>query len=227
MAYSSIAHGGYLLIGLAAATAAVASPDAAYRGGVMAMLFYLVVYILATMGMFAALAFLGSAGHEVNDVDELAGLAKSRPVMAGAVAIFMFSLAGLPPLAGFWGKLNLFASAVELATSAPPGLASWFTVLAIAGALNAAVAAAYYLRIIAVMYFQPSMRPVAAAGGSSAWLAAIACAALVVGMGALPGRILEMAAQSEAAFHPQAQTVQAGPAASATIASRAMTASDE
>jgi NADH-quinone oxidoreductase subunit N len=227
MAYSSIAHGGYLLIGLAAAAAAVASPEAAYRGGVMAMVFYLIVYILATMGTFAALAFLSSAEHEVNDVDELAGLGKSRPVTAGAVAIFMFSLAGLPPLAGFWGKLTLFGSAIELATSAPAGLASWFTALAIAGALNAAVAAAYYLRIIAVMYFQPSARPVAAAGGASAWLAAIACAALVIGMGALPGRILEMAAQSEAAFRPQVQTVQSAPAVGAALASRSATASDE
>jgi NADH-quinone oxidoreductase subunit N len=225
MAYSSIAHGGYLLIGLAAAAAAVASPDVIYRGGVMAMLFYLIVYILATMGTFAALAFLGSAGAEVNDVDELAGLAKSRPVVSGAIAIFMFSLAGLPPLAGFWGKLNLFASAVELATSAPTGLANWFTFLAIAGALNAAIAAAYYLRIIAVMYFQPSVRPVAAAGGPSAWLAAVACAALVIGMGALPGRILEMAAQSEAAFRPQVQTVKTPAGVEAALVSSSTAAS--
>jgi NADH-quinone oxidoreductase subunit N len=207
-----MAHGGYLLIGLAAAAAAVASPGAMYRGGVTAMLFYVIVYALATMGTFAALAFLGSPGSEVNNVDELAGLARSKPVVAGALAIFMFSLAGLPPLAGFWGKLNLFGSAVELATSAPPGLATWFAALAIAGALNAAIAAAYYLRIISVMYFQPGTRPVAAAGGPSAWFAAIACAALVVGMGAWPGRILEMAVQSDAAFRPETQTVQSAAA---------------
>src|SRR5205807_259723 len=149
---SSIAHGGYLLIGLAAAAAGGASGQATYAGGTAAMLFYVAVYALATMGTFAALAYLGSSQREVNSVDELSGLARSQPVIAGALAVFMFSLAGLPPLAGFWGKLNLFGSAIELATSAPAGISLWFTILAVAGAVNAAIAAAYYLRIVAVMY---------------------------------------------------------------------------
>jgi NADH-quinone oxidoreductase subunit N len=121
----------------------------------------------------------------------------------------MFSLAGLPPLAGFWGKLNLFASAIQLAVSAPSGLSYWFTVLAVAGAVNAAVAAAYYLRIVSVMYFQPAAQPVAASGGPTARWAAIVCAGLVVVVGAWPGRLLDMAARSEAAARPQTRTVQA------------------
>jgi len=207
MAYSSIAHGGYLLIGLAAAAAANAAAQGAYRGGVTAMLFYVLVYALATMGTFAALAHLGSSRQDLNDVDELSGLARSQPVIAAALAVFMFSLAGLPPLAGFWGKLNLFRSAIELATSAPSGPALWFTILAIVGALNAAIAAAYYLRVIAVMYFQPAAQPVAAAGGRTARVATLLCAVLVVATGAWPGRFLDVAAQSEAVLRPELQRV--------------------
>jgi NADH-quinone oxidoreductase subunit N len=208
MAYSSIAHGGYLLIGLAAAAAASAAAQSGYRGGITAMLFYVLVYALATMGMFAALAYLGSSRRDVNDVNELAGLARSQPAVAAAIAVFMFSLAGLPPLAGFWGKLNLFGSAIELATAAPGGLSRWFAILALAGAVNAAIAAAYYLRVVAVMYFQPAEQPVAAAGGPTARVAALFCAALVVATGAWPGQLLNIAVQSENVLRPQIRTVE-------------------
>jgi len=206
LAYSSIAHGGYLLIGLAAAAAATSAGQPQIRGGVTAMLLYVLVYALASMGAFAALAYLGSARREVNEVDELAGLARSQPLIAGALAVSLFSLAGLPPLAGFWGKLSLFGSAIQLATvpldTAPldKGVPLWFTVLAAAGALNAAVAAAYYLRVVSVMFFHSPAQPLAAAGGRPAWLAAVVCSALVVASGALPGRLLESASNAETAL---------------------------
>jgi NADH-quinone oxidoreductase subunit N len=210
LAYSSIAHGGYLLIGLAAAAAAAGSTAGAYRGGISAMLFYVLVYALATMGAFTALAYLGSARRDVNDIDELAGLARSQPLVAGAIAIFMFSLAGLPPLAGFWGKLNLFGAAIELATAAPSGVAFWFTVLSVAGALNAAIAAAYYLRVIAVMYFQsPATAPPPATGGPGAQFATLLLAGLVILLGAWPGRALEVATEAEEILRPQLRTVRA------------------
>ena len=197
MAYSSIAHGGYLLIGLAAAAAASASTNESLRGGTTAMLFYVLVYALATMGTFAALAYLGSARREVDGVEELAGLAKSQPAIAAAIAVCMFSLAGIPPLAGFWGKLTLFRSAVQLATSGEGGMPLWFTALAVIGALNAAIAAAYYLRIVAVMYFQSASQPVPAAGGHTARFAALLCALLVIACGILPSRLLDAAARHE------------------------------
>jgi NADH-quinone oxidoreductase subunit N len=212
MAYSSIAHGGYLLIGLAAAAAMSTAPATAIalQGGVAAMLFYVLVYCLATLGTFAALAYLGSSRREVNDVDELAGLARSQPLIAGALAVFMFSLAGLPPLAGFWGKLNLFTSAIQLALSPEGGRISlWFTVLAIVGALNAAIAAAYYLRIVAVMYFQQEAQAPAAAGGPAASLATILLASLVVLAGILPGRLFDVALRSESLLRTQPPSVQA------------------
>jgi NADH-quinone oxidoreductase subunit N len=212
MAYSSIAHGGYLLIGLAAASAASAAGDESLRGGITAMLFYVLVYALATMGTFAALAYLGSSRREIDGVDDLAGLGRSQPVIAGAIAIFMFSLAGIPPLAGFWGKLTLFGSAVQLATtSSTGGISLWFTVLAIVGALNAAIAAAYYLRIVAVMYFQPTTRSVPAAGGTSAFAATALCALLVVAIGILPGRLIDASSQSEQFLQPRELTAQTLP----------------
>jgi NADH-quinone oxidoreductase subunit N len=212
MAYSSIAHGGYLLIGLAAAAAMRTSPATAtsLEGGIAAMLFYVFVYCLATMGAFAALAYLGSSRREVNDVDELAGLARSQPFIAGALAVFMFSLAGLPPLAGFWGKLNLFTSAIQLALSPDGGrIPLWFTVLAIVGGLNAAIAAAYYLRIVAVMYFQQEARAPAAAGGPAASLATILLAGLVVLAGVLPGRLFDVAFRSESLLGTKTPLIQA------------------
>jgi NADH-quinone oxidoreductase subunit N len=211
MAYSSIAHGGYLLIGLAAAAAATSAAQESFRGGITASLFYVLVYSLATMGTFAALAYLGAGRRDVNDVAELGGLARSQPLVAGAIAVFLFSLAGLPPLAGFWGKLNLFTSALEIATSGKSGLSFWFTILSVAAAINAAIAAAYYLRVIAVMYFQPQSQPLPTAGGESARWAALMCAGLVLGVGAWPGGLLSIAVRSETVLRPQTATVQAAP----------------
>ena len=198
MAYSSIAHGGYLLIGLAAAAGASNQDDPAMAGGISAMLFYVLVYTLATMGIFAALAYLGSQGRDLNGVDELAGLGRSQPVIAGVLAICLFSLTGLPPLAGFWGKLALFGSAVEIAVSSSGGGKSlWFALLAIVGVLNSAVAAAYYLRLVSVMFFQSSERRATEEGGLPAFVAAVACAVLVVATGAFPGAPMELAIRSE------------------------------
>lgn len=221
LAYSSIAHGGYLLIGLATAAGASAVPAANLSGGVTAMLFYVIVYALATMGVFAALAYLGSENREVSGMEEIAGLGRSQPLVAGAIAVFMFSLAGVPPLAGFWGKLTLFGSAVEVAISPlENGMPAWFTALAVVGVMNAAIAAAYYLRVVAVMYFQPEHSAVSAGGGRGALVGALICAALVVGAGLLPSSLLSMTTQAEAKLQlkPVASSVQS-PAA-AQVASR-------
>ena len=120
MAFSSIAHAGYMLIGFAVSLAVASS------GGVGAMFFYLSVYVFATLGTFSALAYLSSDAHEVSDVSELAGLGRSHPWVAGLLAICLFSLAGIPPLAGFWGKLALFSGAVRVAMSGNGALSMWF-----------------------------------------------------------------------------------------------------
>ena len=191
MAYSSIAHAGYMLIGLAVALAEV---HAGLTGGdgIAAVFFYLIVYAIASLGTFAALAHLGTRQRELNRVDELAGLARTRPVLAGCIALFMFSLAGIPPLAGFWGKLMLLAGALGLAGSTSAAATSqWFLVLAVIGALNAAIAAAYYLRVVGVLYFQSSQPRNESRGASAAGLATLACAVLIVAGGVVQGPLLQ------------------------------------
>ena len=196
LAYSSIAHGGYILIGVAVGLAHAeldarqGALDAAHGGvhvhGIGAALFYLTVYCLATIGAFAALKYLGARDRQIDGVDELAGLGRTRPLAALALAVSMFSLAGVPPLAGFWGKFTLLLGA--LTVDAAP-LRPWFVGLAVIGALNAAVAMAYYLRVVGVMYFRSATTVVKAEGGPGALWAMIACTLLVLGM-AYPGPII-------------------------------------
>jgi NADH-quinone oxidoreductase subunit N len=185
-----------MLIGLAVGFAvAGGATEAENFDGVGAMLFYLVVYSAATAGTFAALAYLSSERRPINSVHELAGLSANYPKTAAALAVFMFSLTGLPPLAGFWGKLTLFAGALGVDAANPDGggLWRWFLALAVVGALNAAISAAYYLRIVGVMYFRPSLGVPEARGGSGpAWATAV-CAALVLGIGCYPGPLVQRA----------------------------------
>jgi NADH-quinone oxidoreductase subunit N len=208
LACSSIAHAGYLLVGIATAAAAASArvgsngPDGADTswtlglGGLSATLFYLATYVLATAGVFAAITYLGhrwpewTAGsgprpprEEIATVDDLDGLSSTNPVAAFAIALFLLSLAGIPPLPGFWGKLSLATSALEVDWNAAITLGSrraWFVSLAVILVLNAAIAAAYYLRIIAAMYFRTARRGVQADGGLAAGVAMLLCTALVL-----------------------------------------------
>jgi NADH-quinone oxidoreductase subunit N len=189
LAYSSIAHAGYLLIGLSVALSG-SNPIPGWDG-VGALLFYLCAYALATIGAFAALVYLGRRDRQVDTVAELAGLARTRPLLATVLAVFMFSLAGIPPLAGFWGKLLIFGSAlmVDAGPTSGEGRRTWFIALAIAGVVNSAIAAAYYLRVVATMYFRAPLGTLRAEGGRGSWVVAMACAILVVALG-LYGRPL-------------------------------------
>lgn len=195
LAYSSIAHAGYMLIGLAVSFAvAGGATEATHFDGLGATVFYLLVYSVATAGTFAALTYLSGA-KQLSSIDELAGLAKTYPKTAAALAVFMFSLTGLPPLAGFWGKFTLFTGALGVDARNPDssGLWPWFLALAIAGALNAAISAGYYLRIVGLMYFRGSTSVPEGRGGlGAAWATAI-CAALVIGLGCRPGPAIERA----------------------------------
>ncbi len=133
MAYSSIGHMGYALIGLAAGT----------PSGVRGVLIYLVTYVFMNAGTFACIIAMRRRGRSVEGISDLAGLARTDPAMALVLAIFMFSMAGIPPFAGFWGKYFIFTSAVQ------GGL--W--TLAVIGVLTSVIGAFYYIRIIKVMYF--------------------------------------------------------------------------
>lgn len=150
LAYSSIAHSGYMLVAVLAGPATGGGP---LRNGLSAMLFYIAVYGIMNLGAFAALALTRANGREVEELDDLAGLARQHPLAALTLAVCVFGLTGLPPTAGFLGKLYVFSSALSVDSAHPHRAA--LIVLAVIGVINAAIAAAYYLRIVAACYLRP------------------------------------------------------------------------
>ena len=139
MAYSSIGHVGFALIGLAAGSVE----------GVRGVLIYLAVYVAMNIGTFACILCMRRKTGMVEGISDLAGLSKTNPLMALSLAIFMFSMAGIPPLGGFFGKFYVFMAAVNAELYA----------LAVIGVLASVVGAFYYLRIIKVMYFDEAAEP--------------------------------------------------------------------
>jgi NADH-quinone oxidoreductase subunit N len=200
-AYSSIAHTGYMLLGLAVA---LSGASAVGWNGVGAMLFYLCVYAVATLGVFAAFAYLGRAGRQLDGIDELAGLGRAHPLIAAAIAVCLFSLTGIPPVAGFWGKLTIFGAALTVhpVAAGAAHLQLWFIIAAIIGVLNSAVAAAYYLRIVAVMYFRNPLGTLRLEGGPGPYLVALASALLVIVIGVQSRPLMEGAMNSVPATVP-------------------------
>ncbi len=184
MAYSSINNVGFILIGLAAA-----SPQ-----GISAMLVYLAIYVVMTIGGFVAILMLKDKdGNQVEGLDQIAGLSRERKVLAACFAMVMFSLAGIPPLFGFWGKFVVFQAAIQA------GLVP----LAAAGIAASVIGAFYYLKVVKVMYFD---EPAGIALGRSDWLhqALLAtCALFISPLGYLLTRWLgSLANQASAAlFH--------------------------
>ncbi len=139
MAYSSIANMGYALVGLAAGTEA----------GVAGVVIYMTIYVVMTLGTFAFILSMRRGEQMVETIDDLAGLARTNPLAAFLVAMLMFSLAGIPPLAGFFAKFYVFLAAIE---------AELYT-LAVIGVLTTVVGAYYYLRIVKLMYFDEPAAP--------------------------------------------------------------------
>lgn len=133
MAYSSIGHMGYALVGLAAGT----------QAGVNGVILYMLIYMVMTVGTFACIIAMRRKDGTVEDISDLAGLSKRNPLMALFLTILMFSLAGIPPLAGFFAKYFVFVAAIQ----------SGLYALAIIGVLASVVGAFYYLRIIKIMWF--------------------------------------------------------------------------
>jgi NADH-quinone oxidoreductase subunit N len=182
LAYSSIAHAGYVLVGVAAT---VREPV----DGRAAVLFYLLVYAVSTVGAFGTLAWCGSRGAEAVSYEDLAGLGRRSPIVAAAFSLFLFSLAGVPPTGGFFGKLFLAKAAIG----------ADLYVLVVALMLNSVIAAYYYLRVMVFMYMRDPApgAPIATPMRSGYVAAAIAiAAALVLWLGLFPGAALDWAIQA-------------------------------
>jgi NADH-quinone oxidoreductase subunit N len=174
LAYSSIAHAGYMLMGLVAGGAA----------GAGAVLFYLLAYTFTTVGAFGAIGLCARAGEEAVKVGDYAGLARRHPWLAATLALFLLSLVGIPPLAGFGAKFYLFGSAVRAGYL-------WLTVLAV---LNSAVAAYYYLRVIVYMYMrEPEGEGMAVAPSLAGGLALAIAVVGIVLLGIIPAPFADLA----------------------------------
>jgi NADH-quinone oxidoreductase subunit N len=185
LAYSAIAQIGFMLLAL---TAGVVSGNTLSAGNAYSSaLFYMVVYVLTTLGTFGLIMLLARQGFECDEISDLAGLNQRSPWMAGVMAVFMFSLAGIPPTAGFYAKLSVLQALIT--TNQPHHL--WLAVFAV---LISLVGAFYYLRIVKLMYFDEptadAAAPLEEGGGANALLAANGAAVLLLGI--LPGGLMTL-----------------------------------
>jgi NADH-quinone oxidoreductase subunit N len=177
LAYSSIAHAGYLLVGVVAI--ALVGVDA--RGP---LVYYLVAYTFTTVGAFGVVAWIGSRNDERLNIDDWAGLAGKHPGVALAMTIFMLSLGGVPPTAGFFGKFYVFRAALE-----KPALV-WLVVIAV---LNSVVSVYYYLRVVTAMYFREAGREARPLRATSVSASLLIAALGVLAIGILPTWLVDIA----------------------------------
>lgn len=190
MAYSSIGHMGYALIGLAA-------------GSFESTIIYLIIYVLMNIGVFAVLISLHREGKPVEKIVNLAGYSKTHPMMAACLAVLMFSMAGIPPLFGFIGKLFIFQSALSSGQT-------WLLMLAILGVLTSVIGAYYYLRIIKVMYFDPCEKELDAVSDYSVVNIALVSAVLMLVLMPFSKVFFNLVSTNLTAYYQQIATVIGG-----------------
>jgi NADH-quinone oxidoreductase subunit N len=176
LAYSSIAHAGYLLLGIIAANST----------GKAAVLFYLLTYAVANLGALGIVALLGSAQNQHDQLRDFAGLYKTRPGLAALMSIFLLSLGGFPPLAGFIGKWYIFAAAVQ----------EGYYTLAIIGVLTSVISVFFYLRIVVMMYMTEGTEIVRPSVPATAVTGLVLATIAVFYLGVLPTRVLDLAMSS-------------------------------
>ena len=183
LAYSSIAHAGYALVGVIAGG----------TDGNAAVLFYVAIYAAMTLGAFGTLTLLGRGLDERVDVRELGGVGKRQPVLAALFTLFMLGLAGIPPTAGFAGKLYIFRAAVE----------THHVRLVIVALLASVVSVYYYLRPVVVMYMQETTgSPIEVSRSGAATIALGIAAAVTLVLGVVPGGLADTALRSVLSLLP-------------------------
>jgi len=186
LAYSGIAQLGFMLLGFVPSV--VAGNTVSAGNGYGSSLFYVITYVLTTLGTFGLVMLLSRPGFESEQVSDLAGLAKRSPLLAAVMAVFMFSLAGIPPTVGFYAKLAVLQSLITTNST-------WLIQLSVIAVLLSLIGAYYYLRVVKVMYFdEPTdTTPVVPGGEARALLSANAAAVLVLGI--LPGGLMALCAR--------------------------------
>jgi NADH-quinone oxidoreductase subunit N len=173
LAYSSIAHAGYMLSGIAAGTI----------DGQVGVMFYLAAYSMMNLGAFAIISFVERENDKNLLLDDYHGLSRQQPFLAFLMAVFMFALAGVPPFAGFFGKYYVFLAVIK----------SHMTWLAIIGVLASLVSAYYYLHVVVLMYFREGHADVASKPSRAALTVVVVCAAAVLILGIFPSFVIQIA----------------------------------
>jgi NADH-quinone oxidoreductase subunit N len=177
LAYSSIAHGGYLLVGLVAAN----------EVGKAAILFYLAAYAITNLAAFGVIALLGACDRGNDELRDYAGLWQSHPALAGLMTVCLLSLGGIPPTAGFIGKWYIFSAAVS----------AGYYGLAVIGVLTSVISVFFYLRVVVMMYMQERGTEAPRIHVSAVSMTALSLSiAAIFYLGILPAQVLNLAAQS-------------------------------
>jgi NADH-quinone oxidoreductase subunit N len=172
LAYSTISHVGYVLLGILSGTAQ----------GYQAAMFYMISYVVVAAGAFGMILLLARQGFEADKLEDFKGLNARSPWFAGMMAILMFSLAGVPPFIGFWAKLGVIQAVLGVQLT-------WLAVVAV---LFSVVGAYYYLRIVKLMYFDEPSDATAIGGSMLMRTVLSANALLVLGLGIIPGTLLQL-----------------------------------
>jgi NADH-quinone oxidoreductase subunit N len=191
LAYSSIAHAGYLLVAFAAGNDI----------GISAAVFYTAAYACMNVGAFAVISHFGSTGERYVTMDDYAGLGKRSPLLAFTLTIFLLSLIGIPATAGFLAKYYVFTAALSASATAHTTALVWLTII---GVINSAVASYYYLRLIVVMYMrEPAVAEEPAPASASMRLALVIAATATIWLGVVPGRVLGHASLAALDLQPK------------------------
>jgi NADH-quinone oxidoreductase subunit N len=187
LAFSTISQMGFLLLSFVAGNVAgdMSNAPNAYSAG----MFYAITYVLTTLGTFGVILILSRQGFESENIVDLAGLNQRSPVMAGVMAIFMFSLAGIPPMVGFYGKLAVLQALVASSLPVYIGLALFAVVMSLIGAF-------YYLRVVKVMYFDAPVQTAAIEAPADARAVLFVNGLMVLGLGILPGGLMTLCSQA-------------------------------
>ena len=187
LAYSTIAQMGFMLLGFTPTV--VASNTYSAANGYSSAMFYVVTYVFTTLGTFGVILLLSRRGHEAEQIDDLKGLARRSPWYAGVMAIFMFSLAGIPPTVGFYAKLAVLQAIVTTNVTG-------YIVLAVAAVLFSLVGAYYYIRVVKVMYFDEPVDSAAIVASTEVRTLLSLNGAAVLLFGLLPGGLMALCAQA-------------------------------
>lgn len=185
LAYSGVAHSGYMLVGLLAGPR---GGDGMLGDGAAAVMYYMSIYGIANLTAFAVLSILRSGERPAESLRDVTGLLRRHPSLAMLVALAMFTLMGLPPTAGFWGKMSLFGSALSASRGTPEQ--SWMIALVVLGVVNSAIAAAYYLRVIAACLLYENDQPAEAMPREWPRTGAVLCGFLLLIFSFVPGLLM-------------------------------------